>query len=274
LSPKKRRRPAPEVLPPDLITAGLAGAGALISGYLAVSGLFAATPLFCAEGSGCDVVQGSLYGRLFGLSISWFGLAGYAAIAASAILAPAEYRRVLVLVLAAGAVGVSAYLTYVEAFVLQEWCSYCIASALIALAIGGRAVQTLGGQPARQLTLVMAAAALLAGAGLPAYIHAQPEPAAVDLDTFEGRLALHLRTSGARFYGTYWCPACTTQKQLFGRAASALPYIECDPRGAGARPAACQAAGIRAYPTWIFPNGARVQGVMALDRLAAVSGFR
>ena len=36
-----------------------------------------------------------------------------------------------------------------------------------------------------------------------------------------------LRARGARFYGTVWCPHCTAQRDLFGRAARYLPYVEC-----------------------------------------------
>lgn len=49
--------------------------------------------------------------------------------------------------------------------------------------------------------------------------------------------------------------------------------MECDPRGLGARPEVCQRLAIRAYPTWVIgPH--RVEGVMSLDELARLSGFR
>ncbi|MBI4391402.1 MAG: hypothetical protein HY575_05905 [candidate division NC10 bacterium] len=51
-----------------------------------------------------------------------------------------------------------------------------------------------------------------------------------------------------------------------------LPYVECDPRGAGARPDLCDRLAIRRYPTWII-GGERYEGVLSLDRLAEASGF-
>jgi len=277
LSPKKSRKGGTEAVPPDLITAGLAGTGVLVAAYLALNRLLVATPLFCPEGSACAVVQGSRYMLLLGVPVSWLALLMFAVLGGVAALSQVGTRRTLVPILAAAAVGMSGYLTYVQGVALQAWCLYCVLVSLVSLGIAGRAVQLqlASRLPVQRAVLAGIAAALLAGAGLPAYIHAQPAAAAtLDLETFEGRLAVHLAAAGARFYGTYWCPACSRQKELFGPAAVALPYIECDPRGARARPEACQAAGVRAYPTWIFPDGARFEGVISLDQLARISGLR
>lgn len=51
-----------------------------------------------------------------------------------------------------------------------------------------------------------------------------------------------------------------------------LPYVECDPRGAGARPDLCARLAIRRYPTWTV-GGERYEGVLSLDRLAELSRF-
>ncbi|MCD8486870.1 MAG: hypothetical protein LRZ84_09070 [Desertifilum sp.] len=87
-------------------------------------------------------------------------------------------------------------------------------------------------------------------------------------------LAEHLAQSGAKMYGAYWCPHCTNQKRLFGReAARQLPYIECDAQGENPQPALCQAANIRAFPTWII-NGELYLGTQSLEKLATLSGYR
>jgi protein-disulfide isomerase len=85
-------------------------------------------------------------------------------------------------------------------------------------------------------------------------------------------LADYLRESGAVFYGAYWCPHCQEQKQAFGDAASRLPYVECDPRGAEGRPDLCQAAGVRAYPTWVI-GGQKLEGAVSPAELGRLSGF-
>ncbi|WP_216915189.1 MULTISPECIES: hypothetical protein [unclassified Synechococcus] len=84
-------------------------------------------------------------------------------------------------------------------------------------------------------------------------------------------LTEHLRRIGAVFYGAWWCPACFRQKSLFGQqAGDRLPYVECDKTSEGRE--RCQAAGIKAYPTWVLGTS-RVEGVQTLQELKRWSGF-
>jgi hypothetical protein len=84
-------------------------------------------------------------------------------------------------------------------------------------------------------------------------------------------LTEHLRRIGAVFYGAWWCPACFRQKSLFGQqAGDRLPYVECDKTSEGRE--RCQAAGIKAYPTWVLGTS-RVEGVQTLEELKRWSSF-
>ena len=84
-------------------------------------------------------------------------------------------------------------------------------------------------------------------------------------------LANHLRQQGAIFYGAYWCTHCFRQKNLFGQeAGNRLPYVECAKDQLGADQ--CNAADVRAYPTWVLGNERR-EGVQTLEELATWSGF-
>ena len=97
---------------------------------------------------------------------------------------------------------------------------------------------------------------------------ALPFPAAASPDPAE--LADHLSTSKALYYGSWRCPACRAQTELFGDAANKLPYVECGkPKDLPIQGAACQTAKIRAYPTWILENGERREGVQTLEQLEA-----
>jgi hypothetical protein len=79
-------------------------------------------------------------------------------------------------------------------------------------------------------------------------------------------LSLELKAKGALFYGAWWCPACHQQKVLFGEAATAtLPYVECDKTEAGRQ--RCNAAEIKAYPTWDIKDKPRLVGVQSLEEL-------
>jgi hypothetical protein len=92
--------------------------------------------------------------------------------------------------------------------------------------------------------------------------------------TPEVALAIHLRQSGAKFYGAYWCPYCNKQKELFGKEAfNQIDYVECDPAGKNARPALCQQANIEGFPTWEI-KGKKYGGLQPLQDLADISGYR
>ena len=111
---------------------------------------------------------------------------------------------------------------------------------------------------------LLVAIALAAGA----LVHA-PAPARAGGLT---ALARCLADSGAVFYGAAWCPYCQKQLRAFGNAAPLLPYVECsDPSTRRMRPE-CREAGVRSYPTWVFPNGAVVTGSKRPAELAALSG--
>lgn len=74
-------------------------------------------------------------------------------------------------------------------------------------------------------------------------------------------------------YGTYWCPYCTRQKELFGQAVNQVPMIECDPNGANAQPNLCASANINGYPTWEI-QGQQYRGIRSLEELAELSSYQ
>ena len=88
-------------------------------------------------------------------------------------------------------------------------------------------------------------------------------------------LTQHLNAIGARFYGAWTCPACFKQMNLFGKQAGAdVTYVECrKPKQLPEQAESCNAAEIRAYPTWILPDGRRKVGVQSLEALSRWSGL-
>jgi len=84
-------------------------------------------------------------------------------------------------------------------------------------------------------------------------------------------LVSHLNAIGVLFYGSWSCPACLFQKINFGpQASELLNYVECEkPKLLPDQATACREAEIRAYPTWILPNGQRREGVQSIEELAA-----
>ena len=81
-----------------------------------------------------------------------------------------------------------------------------------------------------------------------------------------------LKEAGATFYGTFWCPHCQNQKDMFGSAQGALPYVECSTADGRGQLPACANAGVEAYPTWVFGDGSRQLGTVQLSELAAKTG--
>jgi uncharacterized membrane protein len=90
----------------------------------------------CAGGShGCERVQSSSYASVGGIPVALLGLVGYVAIAA-ALLAPGERARLVAAALAVTGFGFSAYLTYLELFVIDAICQWCVASAVLLTLLG------------------------------------------------------------------------------------------------------------------------------------------
>lgn len=79
-------------------------------------------------------------------------------------------------------------------------------------------------------------------------------------------LAQCLTEKGVVMYGTEWCPHCQDQKEMFGSSFQYVDYIDCDENRN-----ACQAAGVRGYPTWVI-EGQSHPGTQALATLANLAG--
>ncbi len=77
-----------------------------------------------------------------------------------------------------------------------------------------------------------------------------------------------ITNSGTKFFGAFWCPHCQAQKQLFGKSAKKLPYVECSNQDKS-QTQVCIDNGIESYPTWEFPDKTRVTGEQTFAELAA-----
>tara|TARA_Y100000310_G_scaffold298382_1_gene332297 strand:- start:222 stop:557 length:336 start_codon:yes stop_codon:yes gene_type:complete len=84
-------------------------------------------------------------------------------------------------------------------------------------------------------------------------------------------LAKCITDKGAKFYGTFWCPHCAEQKQIFGSSIKYVDYIECSTKDKQQRPL-CTQQGIETYPTWVFEGGQKINAVLSLDELAEKTG--
>ena len=80
-------------------------------------------------------------------------------------------------------------------------------------------------------------------------------------------LAACLASKNITMYGADWCSHCQNEKNAFGDAFKQVPYVECPDN-----PQKCIDAGVKGYPTWIWPDGKRLEGGQGLEKLAKESG--
>lgn len=106
-------------------------------------------------------------------------------------------------------------------------------------------------------------ALVVIGAMYGAFILLKPDNTPGEYDTF----AKCLTQKGVMMYGTDWCPHCQAQKKAFGNSFRYVTFINCD-----TSKAACDAAGVKGYPTWTFPQNDPVSGTQELSALAELSG--
>lgn len=258
---------------------GLALAGIALTAYLTFIAWFGQRAAFCGADSECELVQQSRWATLLGVPIALWGLLTYALLARllwRLRTRPGAWR--MALTIAGVGAAVSWYLTAVSVFVIEATCAYCLASfgivnALLVLLLVRRPAHMPENAWRKSLPLPAGAAVVIVF-GLLLHFSGLFDPAAGPEKPYLKALAVHLRESGARFYGAYWCPTCQKQKALFEASVERLPYVECSPNGrSGVGNFDCISNDIKDYPTWII-RGRRYTGLLPVAELAALSGFK
>ena len=110
----------------------LALAGLAIASYLLAVRLLGEAPA-CGPVKGCDTVAASEYATVLGVPVALFGVGfSIALMAASAIWWRRRDRRALYAAYGLGLLGVVAvaYLTYLELFVIEAICVWCVSYAV------------------------------------------------------------------------------------------------------------------------------------------------
>ena len=116
------------------IAIALAVAGVAVAGYLTWIHYGEIDPVCVGGGGGCERVQASEYSEVAGIPVALLGLVTYIAIL-GLLLVP-RFRAVMPAAgIALVAFAFSAYLTYLELFVIDAICQWCVASAVIATAL-------------------------------------------------------------------------------------------------------------------------------------------
>jgi uncharacterized membrane protein len=130
---------APKVQPtrrygaPRVVLLVLAVLGVLISAYLTWTHFAGLTPICTGSGEGCQTVQSSRYASVLGIPVALLGLIAYGGLIFSTVLWRETGIFLGFLISLVGTLF-SAYLTYLEIFVIGALCQWCLASAAIMVA--------------------------------------------------------------------------------------------------------------------------------------------
>jgi uncharacterized membrane protein len=108
----------------------LAVAGIGVATYIAIAESGGGAPKCLAGGHGCETVANSQYAHLAGINVAVIGILGYVLLLAAAII-PGDPGRFGGFLAALVGFGFSLYLTYLELFVIDAICQWCVASAVL-----------------------------------------------------------------------------------------------------------------------------------------------
>lgn len=111
--------------------------GIIIAVYMSLYKLGVIPAVACGTGA-CEAVQASRFAVFLGVPVPVWGVLGYGTITGLALWGIRPDRAAdrgvagALLLLCTGAFAFSAYLSWLEQYVIQAWCRWCIGSALVA----------------------------------------------------------------------------------------------------------------------------------------------
>ncbi len=256
----------------------LSFAGLVISSYLTFAHYSSSSVNFCATGSGCDTVTLSSYSSILGLPVSFMGVFGYLFfIILLTVQISKKVKWTLLFLISIAAFAFSLYLTYLEFFVINAVCSFCVISALIITSILILVLMDKNKYfpdcSVKSLVFIglVIVGVVISGSNF-LYSKNQDFSEEQGSGSYQLELAKHLRQVGAVMYGSFKCPHCNSQKELFGDAFKYIPYVECHRQGKNSEASRCFTMGIQNYPTWVI-NGRYYPGSKSLHHLAIFSKF-
>jgi uncharacterized membrane protein len=118
------------------VAAFLATLGIGVAAYIAIAEADGGAPACFAGSSGCRTVAASSHSELAGISVALIGVLGYALLLAAA-LGRGDPARMAGFGLGLVGFGYTVYLTYLELFVIEAICQWCLVSAFLMVALFG-----------------------------------------------------------------------------------------------------------------------------------------
>ncbi len=101
-----------------------------VATYITIVESGGGAPACVAGGGGCHTVAESSYSHIAGINVAIFGIVGYVGIFLTAFFV-SDLARFGGFALALGGFGFSIYLTYLEIWVIEAICQWCVGSAVL-----------------------------------------------------------------------------------------------------------------------------------------------
>jgi len=194
---------------PNWPVTALAGVGMVLTLYLALTVWFGGAPLYCAEGSSCDIVQQSRWGTFLGMPTAFWGFLTYTTLVfiGFKVRNPERHWKSAWIVSLVG-VGYSVYLTSISLFIIDALCAYCLVSlSIITVTFGVVISQRPEGMKNFKFSNWVAGTAvmtLLIIGGTHLHYSGVFDPAAGPEDPYLKGLAIHLAQNDAVLYSAFW----------------------------------------------------------------------
>ena len=290
---------------PKIIIAILSTIGLVDTGSITLKnwGLF--NSLSCPGiQNGCETVLNSPWGTLFkndqiNIPLSLAGLITYLSILfisiilSLKIISPkdnlSKFLWWLIFLISCASSTFSFLLMNIMFFKIQEYCFFCILSAILSFSIF--IISMIGAKFESREPMIfrgfIVAISVLMG-GLIWSSNVDPSNAIevkIPTENVSPRIttssspekvkfAKFLRENNIVMYSAYWCPHCHDQKQLFGKeAVKELKVVECAKDGKDNEFELCQTKGISGFPSWEI-NGEIISGTRDLKELATKTAYQ
>ena len=108
----------------------VATVGIGVAAYIAIADAGDSSPVCLGGGEGCRTVAESSYSHVLGVNIAVFGVVGYLLLLGTALLR-GDGARMGAFAIALAGFGYSVFLTYLELFVIDAVCQWCVFSAVL-----------------------------------------------------------------------------------------------------------------------------------------------
>ncbi|HEY7256707.1 MAG TPA: vitamin K epoxide reductase family protein [Solirubrobacterales bacterium] len=118
------------------VTTFVAAFGIGVAAYIAIAEAGGGAPACLAGGGGCETVAESQYADLAGINVAVIGIAGYVLLLVTALLR-GDGARMGGFAISLAGFGFSVYLTYLELFVIEAICQWCVISAILMTVLFG-----------------------------------------------------------------------------------------------------------------------------------------